>query len=158
MQDEVNEKTIALYIKTGKLTAQTLQKAMKAILSKGKKQLAKPPQGKQSLKQLMKQNAGVSNIEITKDNIKAFESTAKKYGIDFALKKDSTETPPRYLVFFKGRDADALTAAFKEFSAKKLTQEQKPSIRKLIVSLKEKAAALNAQRDKVKNKDRGIAR
>ena len=88
MQDEVNEKTIALYIKTGKLTAQTLQKAMKAILSKGKKQLAKPPQGKQSLKQLMKQNAGVSNIEITEGNIKAFESTAKKYGIDFALKKD----------------------------------------------------------------------
>ena len=158
MQEETNEKTIALYIKTGKLTAQTLQKAMKAILSKGKKQLAKPPQGKQSLKQLMKQNAGVSNIEITKDNIKAFESTAKKYGIDFALKKDSTETPPRYLVFFKGRDADALTAAFKEFSAKKLTQEQKPPIRKLIVSLKEKAAALNTQRDKVKNKDRGIAR
>lgn len=71
MQDEVNEKTIALYIKTGKLTAQTLQKAMKAILSKGKKQLAKPPQGKQSLKQLMKQNAGVSNIEITEGNIKA---------------------------------------------------------------------------------------
>ena len=158
MQDEVNEKTIALYIKTGKLTAQTLQKAMKAILSKGKKQLAKPPQGKQSLKQLMKQNAGVSNIEITKDNIKAFESTAKKYGIDFALKKDSTEIPPRYLVFFKGRDADALTAAFKEFSAKKLTQEQKPSIRKLIVSLKEKAAALNAQRDKVKNRSSGLAR
>ena len=158
MQDEVNEKTISLYIKTGKLTAQTLQKAMKAILSKGKKQLAKPPQGKQSLKQLMKQNAGVSNIEITEGNIKAFESTAKKYGIDFALKKDSTETPPRYLVFFKGRDADALTAAFKEFSAKKLTQEQKPPIRKLIVSLKEKAAALNTQRDKVKNKDRGIAR
>ena len=72
MQDEINEKTIALYIKTGKLTAQTLQKAMKAILSKGKKQLAKPPQGKQSLKQLMKQNAGVSNIEITEGNIKAF--------------------------------------------------------------------------------------
>ena len=50
MQDEVNEKTIALYIKTGKLTAQTLQKAMKAILLKGKKELSKPPQGKQSLK------------------------------------------------------------------------------------------------------------
>ena len=101
---------------------------------------------------------GYESSACTKDNIKAFESTAKKYGIDFALKKDSTETPPRYLVFFKGRDADALTAAFKEFSAKKLTQGQKPSIRKLIVSLKEKAAALNAQRDKVKNKDRGIAR
>ena len=158
MQDEINEKTVALYIKTGKLTAEVLQKAMKAALAQAKKQIGKQPHGKQTLKQLMKQNTGVSNIEITKDNIKAFESIAKKYGIDFALKKDATETPPRYLVFFKGRDADALTAAFKEFSAKKLTQEQKPPIRKLIVSLKEKAAALNTQRDKVKNKDRGIAR
>ena len=147
MQDEVNEKTIALYIKTGKLTAQTLQKAMKAILSKGKKQLAKPPQGKQSLKQLMKQNAGVSNIEITEGNIKAFESTAKKYGIDFALKKDATESPPRYLVFFKGRDADVLTAAFKEFSA----------IRKLLSTLKEAAQGKNAERAKVKNKDREVS-
>ena len=37
MQDEVNEKTIALYIKTGKLTAQTLQKAMKTLLAQMKK-------------------------------------------------------------------------------------------------------------------------
>ena len=157
MQDEVNEKVVSLAIKTSKLTAEVLQKAMKALLAKGKGQLTKAPHGKITMRQLMKQNAGVSNIEITKDNIKAFESTAKKYGIDFALKKDSTETPPRYLVFFKGRDADALTAAFKEFSAKKLTQEQKPSIRKLIVSLKEKAAALNAQREKVKKKDREVS-
>ena len=160
MQEEVNEKVIALSIKTGKLSAEVLQKSMKFFLSQVKKQVNKRqmPHGKQTLKQLARQNAGLSNIEITEGNIKEFESTAKKYGIDFALKKDRTETPPRYLVFFKGRDADALTAAFKEFSAKKLTQEQKPSIRKLIVSLKEKAAALNTQRDKVKNKDRGIAR
>ncbi len=157
MQDEINEKTIALYIKTGKLTAQTLQKAMKKLLAEMSKQKSKTPHGKQTLKQLMKQNAGVSNIEITKDNIKAFESTAKKYGIDFALKKDTTENPPRYLVFFKGRDADALTAAFKEFSAKKLTQEKKPSIRKLLSSLKEKATGLNAQREKVKDKDREVS-
>ena len=156
MQEQVNEKTIALYIKTGKLTAQTLQKAMKSLLNQMKKQKDRQPHGKQTLKQLMKQNTGVSNIEITEDNIKAFESTAKKYGIDFALKKDTTENPPRYLVFFKGRDADVLTAAFKEFSAKKLTQDKKPSIRKLLSDFKEKAASLNAQRAKVKNKDRGI--
>lgn len=154
MQDEVNEKTIALYIKTGKLTAQTLQKAMKAILSKGKKQLAKPPQGKQSLKQLMKQNAGVSNIEITDSNIKAFESTAKKYNIDFSLKKVKGEQT-RYLVFFKGRDADVMTAAFQEFSAKKLNREKKPSIRKALAAAKDKAKQLNAARDKVKKMDRG---
>ena len=64
MQDEINEKTIALYIKTGKLTAQTLQKAMKTLLAQMKKQKDKTPQGKQTLKQLMKQNAGVSNIRL----------------------------------------------------------------------------------------------
>ena len=106
---------------------------------------------------IMKQNTGISNIEITEGNIKAFESTAKKYGIDFALKKDTTESPPRYLVFFKGRDADVLTAAFKEFSAKKLTQEKKPSIRKLLSTLKEAAQGRNAERAKVKNKDREVS-
>ena len=43
MQDEINEKTIALYIKTGKLTAQTLQKAMKKLLEQMKKQKGKAP-------------------------------------------------------------------------------------------------------------------
>jgi hypothetical protein len=130
---------------------------MKTLLAQGKKQLSKPPQGKQSLKQLMKQNTGVSNIEITEGNIKAFESTAKKYGIDFALKKDTTETPPRYLVFFKGRDADVLTAAFKEFSAKKLTQEKKPSIRKALAAFRDKAKALNASRQQTRHKDREVS-
>ena len=158
MQDEVNEKAVALSIKTAKLTAAVLQAAMKKLLAEGKKQLDKqalPKKGKQSLRQLMKQNTGVSNIEITDSTIKAFAATAKKYGIDFALKKDSTETPPRYLVFFKGRDADVLTAAFKEFSAKKLTQDKKPSIRKALAVFKEKAKQLNASREKVKDKDRG---
>ena len=148
MQDEINEKTVALYIKTGKLTAEVLQKAMKAALAQAKKQIGKQPHGKQTLKQLMKQNTGVSNIEITKDNIKAFEHTAKKY---------ATETPPRYLVFFKGRDADALTAAFKEFSAKKLTQDRKPSIRKALAAFREKAKELNASRQQTKNKDREVS-
>ena len=154
MQDEVNEKVVALSIKGSKLTAEMLQKAMKEVLSQVKKEVDKQaiPHGKQSLRQLMKQNAGVSNIEITDGNIKAFESTAKKYGIDYALKKDATETPPRYLVFFKGRDADVLTAAFKEFSARKLTQEQRPSIRKVLAAFRDKAKQLNTNRQKVKNK------
>ena len=154
MQDEVNEKVVALSIKGAKLTAEMLQKAMKEVLSQVKKEVDKQaiPHGKQSLRQLMKQNAGVSNIEITDGNIKAFESTAKKYGIDYALKKDTSEPPPRYLVFFKGRDADVLTAAFKEFSARKLTQEQRPSIRKVLAAFRDKAKQLNASRQKVKNK------
>ena len=96
---------------------------------------------------------GVSNIEITDANIKVFESTAKKYGIDFALKK----ADDRYLVFFKGRDADVLTAAFREFSKKKLDKERKPSVRRDLAEKKTEAAQ-TAKRDKVKNMDRGIDR
>ena len=105
-----------------------------------------------------KQNAGVSNIEITDENIKAFEATAKKYGIDFALKKDNSTSPPRHLVFFKGRDADVLRAAFDEFSKKKLTKEKLPSVRKVLSAFKEQAKAISKGREVVKNKDRGIER
>lgn len=156
MQEQVNEKVVAVLVRTTKLTALVLQAAIKQVLVKMKAQRGKMPRGKQTLKQLMRQNTGISNIEITDSNIKDFTATAKKYGIDFALKKDATETPPRYLVFFKGRDADVLTAAFKEFSSKKLTKEQKPSIKKLLAAMKEKAAARNAQREKVNKKDRGL--
>ena len=157
MQEEVTQKTIALYVKVGKGAARLTEQALQKAIQKFLEQKSKPAHGKQTMRQLMKQNAGVSNIEITEGNIKAFESTAKKYGIDFALKKDTTESPPRYLVFFKGRDADVLTAAFKEFSAKKLTQEKKPSIRKLLSTLKEAAQGKNAERAKVKNKDREVS-
>ena len=156
MQDEINEKVIALSIRTTKLTAEMLQKSIRFMLSQIKKQLDKPVQhhGKQTLKQLMKQNAGVSSIEIIDSNIKAFESTAKKYNIDFSLKKVKGEQT-RYLVFFKGRDADVMTAAFQEFSAKKLNRDKKPSIRKALAAAKDKAKQLNAARDKVKKIDRG---
>ena len=72
MQEETNEKTIALYIKTGKLTAQQLQKAMKALLAQMKKQHDKQkiPHGKQTLKQLILMTA--PNKVFTKNNI--FES------------------------------------------------------------------------------------
>lgn len=154
MQEEVTQKTIALSIQTAKLTTSILQKALKKLLESQKKKKPRLHQGKQTLQQLMKHNTGVSNIEITDENIKAFEHTAKKYGVDFALKKDISTQPPRYLVFFKGRDADVLTAAFKEFSAKNLDREKKPSIRKLLSQMREKAKQ-HRQREKVKTKERG---
>lgn len=57
MQDEINEKTVALYIKTGKLTAEVLQKAIKKLLSQAKKELDRQaiPHGKQTLKQLIRE-------------------------------------------------------------------------------------------------------
>ena len=62
----------------------------------------------------------ISNIEITDPSIKEFEKIARKYGVDYAVKKDRSSSPPKYLIFFKGRDADALTAAFTEYTSKKV--------------------------------------
>ena len=161
MQEEITQRTVALSVEAGKLTARLLQQAMKKALEEMERQ-KKDPQlrhGKQTLRQLMRHNAGVSNIEITDQNIKAFSAMARKYGIDFALKKDASGEIPRYLVFFKGRDADAVTAAFREFSAKNLAREKKPSIRKRLTQAKEQAKRQELERgEKVKVKDRGLER
>ena len=81
MQDQVNEKVVAVSIRTTKLTALVLQAAIKQVLVKMKAQRGKMPRGKQTLKQLMRQNTGISNIEITESNIKDFTATAKKYQV-----------------------------------------------------------------------------
>ena len=78
MQEEVTQKTIALYVKVGKGAARLTEQALQKAIQKFLEQKSKPAHGKQTMRQLMKQNAGVSNIEITDSNIKAFESTAKK--------------------------------------------------------------------------------
>ena len=160
MQEEITQGAVAICVEATKMSADLLQKAMKKVLAeieKGKAKAAAPRKGRQTLRQLMKHNTGVSNIEITDQNIKAFSSTAKKYGIDFALKKDTTGEVPRYLVFFKGRDADMITAAFREFSAKNLDREKKPSIRKQLSQAMQQVKTQNREREKVKTKDRGVA-
>lgn len=161
VQDQINEKNVALIIKGGKLTAKMLAKAMKAFLSESKKISKKVTaqknmngKGKQTIKQLTKQGVGVSNIEISDKNIKSFETIARKYGVDYALKKDMTENPPRWMVFFKGRDADAITSAFKEYSAKQLNKTaEKPSVLDNLRNLMEKVK--NQVLDITKHKDKG---
>ncbi|MBC1778713.1 PcfB family protein [Listeria booriae] len=132
MQEEINHKTIAFSINTTKITARELKKAVSLFLKMGgfvaKKNKQRNHSGKQSLKNLMKQNTGLSNVEITDDNIGSFKRTARKYGLDFALKKDNTAEASTYLVYFKGRDVDVMTQAFKEYTQKHVKSQDKPSI------------------------------
>ena len=191
MQDEVNEKTVSLCIRCGKVTANLLKAAMKKALVKmeqekqklkgqkqpkqdkedktykgkqqGQKTNQKQPQkekedktykGKQSLDKLMKQNVQLSNIEITDGNIKSFERVAKKYSIDFSLKKDVNADPPRYYVFFKARDADVMTAAFKEYTGQSLNKDKKPSVRKKLQQAISKSLKKHRELEKTKGKEK----
>lgn len=161
MQDEVNTKVIAIAIKGGKITAEVLEKALKKFVEEienAQKQARQPKtyQGKQSIKHLVQQNAAINNIEVTDGNIKSFQRTANKYGIDYALKKDTSEQPPRYLVFFKGRDVDVMTQAFKEFSVKTVKQSERPSLRQKLSRSREQAQAQHKEKVKIKTKDRGV--
>ena len=155
MQDEVRDKSVALAIKVsktgGRLTADLLKWAMRRYMAQSHN--PKIHHGKQSVKQLVKQGQGVQNIEITDKNIKSFEHVAKKYGVDFALKKDTANE--RYLVFFKARDADALNAAFAEYAAKTLQRKapEKPSLLQQLSHFKE--TVKNMARDTAKNRDKG---
>ena len=168
MQDEVNEKTVSLCIRCGKVTANLLKAAMKKALAKmeqekqklqGQKQPKqdkedKTYKGKQSMDKLMKQNVQLSNIEITDGNIKSFERVAKKYSIDFSLKKDVNADPPRYHVFFKARDADVMTAAFKEYTGRSLNKDKKPSVRKKLQQAISKSLKKHRELEKTKGKEK----
>ena len=161
MQDEVNTKVVAIAIKGGKITAEVLDKALKKFveeIEKAQKTATQPKtyRGKQSIKHLVEQNAAISNIEVTDGNIKSFQRTANKYGIDYALKKDTSEEPPRYIVFFKGRDVDVMTQAFKEFSARTVKQKDKPSLRCKLSHEQEQSKAKHKEKVKVKTKDQGV--
>ena len=169
MQEEVNEKTIALCIKGGKITADILKAAMRKYLQEMEKEKAKSQQkaqvkkeqktqvvkrGKQSIKSMLDKGSELSNIEITDNNIRSFERVARKYGIDYSLKRDKSSDPPKYLVFFRAKDADVMTAAFKEYSGIMLQKRKRKSIKLRLQKAIEKAAK-HREREKTQQKDRG---
>jgi len=151
LQEQVEEKSVALAVKGAKMTGQLLAKAMQEFLKKAREPTIK--HGKQSVKSLTKQGASLSNIEITGDNIGSFKRVARKYNVDFALKRDNNEIPPKWMVFFKAKDADALTAAFKEYSSVVLKEKsKKPSMLVKLNKYKELAKTLATP---VKNRNKG---
>ena len=156
MQEDIESRTVNLAVSTTKLTARTVISAVQTYLKHRKevkaekaseKAQAEPqkPTGKQTVKELIGQNQGVTNIDIAKTDLRGFESVARKYGIDYAIRKDASVQPPKYLVFFKARDTDAMTAAFNEYAQKALRKQQRPSVLKELRDIAVKVASLPAK-------------
>ena len=149
MQEEVENRTLTLIVSGTKFTGRLFKAAIsKYMAHRREKKLEKQrsrdspvtPKGKQTVKQLIGQNQGVSNIETNDPSIRDFERIARKYGVDYAVKKDRSASPPKYLIFFKARDADALTAAFTEYTGKKVKKAEKterPSVLAKLAQFKE---------------------
>ena len=146
MQEEIENRTVNLAISTTKLTARGIirlaAKGLAYIKRKSREAALKneKPDGRQTIQQLIGQNQGVTNIDISQTDLKGFEKYARKYGVDYVITKDKSVIPPKYLVFFKARDADAMTAAFNAYSAEVLAKSKRPStlskLHKLIDAVK----------------------
>ena len=155
MQEDIENRTVNLAVVTTKLTARTVIAAVLVYLRHRDKAQARKlntvPEGKQSVKDLLRQKQGVNSIDISSTDLKGFESIARKYGIDYAVRKDRSVDPPKYLVFFKGKEADVMNAAFNEYSAKVMRQGQRPSV---LAELKKLKALVMALPGKVINREK----
>lgn len=153
MQEEVEQRVVTLIVNCSKLTEQELRKALSKLLAQMKSSRQnKQPHGKMSVKQLAAQNRGLQSIEVTDQNIGSFSRIARKYGIDFAPFKAKEQD--RYLVFFKGQDADAMTAAFKEYTAQTMKKHSRPSVLAKLEQFKALVKSRTVAREKKKELER----
>lgn len=162
MQEHVNERTIAFQVNTAKVTARELKKLISLYLRSRERKKANKGStkkvnklGKTTLEKLSKKYDGLKNIEINENNIKDFEKVAKKYNLEYALKKDDKSTPPTYFVFFKGKDLDVIDYAFREYIKSDLVKnnENRPSLRAMLKEMVEKAKLMNKGKAKKMDKE-----
>ena len=155
MQEEVEQRVVVLIEGCAKLSEQELRKAITKLLQEGGNNIKKfqekqkNPHGQMTVKQLAAQNKGMQSIEVTDKNIGSFNHIARKYGIDFAPFKVKDEN--RYLVFFKSADTDAMTAAFKEYTATTVKQKDRSSVLEKLAHFK--SLIKNAVIDRTKKKE-----
>lgn len=150
-----SKKTIDVVIQATKLTVDIFRNVIYDLTTKRNYE----SRGNVRLGQLMKQGK-LDSIEITDNNIKSFLDVAKKYDVSYALKRDSSTSPPTYHVFFTGRDTETLNKAFKEYVGvidKKLNKGQKEkSVGKVVnrEQIKKNARTIKKmEKEKQRNKD-----
>ena len=105
MQEEVENRTLTLVVSGTKFTGRLFKAAIsKYMAHRREKKLNKQrgrdspvtPKGKQTVKQLIGQNQGVSNIEINDPSIRDFERIARKYGVLMIEEATSNFNPALY--------------------------------------------------------------
>ena len=157
IQEESTQRTVALMIRTSRLTESVLKKAMIMYLREANKR--PETHGRISVRKLLGKDQGANTMEINNANIRTFNRVAARYNIDYAIQKDKTQDPPKYIVFFKGRDADVISRAFKDFcdlnEKRKNRVSLREKIRKLLETRKERS---EQERKKEKNIDREESR
>ena len=157
MQEEVESRTLTLAVSGTKFTARLLKAAISKYLahrSANKRSGAVKHQGKQTVKQLIRQNQGVVSEELTDPNMRAFNRIARKHGVDYAVKRVRGSEPPKFLIFFKGRDTAAISEAFREYASSQISKASRPSVLQKLADLGAKVKL--PVKPKVKHKEQSL--
>ena len=95
IQEESTQRTVALMIRTSRLTESVLKKAMIMYL----REVNNRPEthGRISVRKLLGKDQGANTMEINNANIRTFNRVAARYNIDYAIQKDKTQDPPKYI-------------------------------------------------------------
>ena len=112
--------------------------------------------GRQSVKKLLGSGAKLEDIPIKEENMGDFKSVARKYGIDYSLKKIEHEGKTQCVVFFKSKDVNVLTAAFKEYTAKITEKENKKKIKERISENRKTQRTQKRELKREKKRNRGV--
>ena len=152
MQEEIEQRTVSVTIQAAKLSGRVLKAAIAAALRKMEQERNTPKVGRNTMKRLAGRDGGMNTIEVS-GRIRSFERYARKHQVRYHIEKEVGVDPPRWTVYFKAKQADALTAAFKEYTKKDLSRESRPSMLAKLHKFKELAQALG--KDRVKNKEHG---
>lgn len=115
------EKTISFSVQAVKVTAELLKEMCRAFLD------SPPKHGKIRYGDIAK-SGKLESIEVTENNIGSFLDTARKYDIDYALKRDNSTSPPTYHVFFTTGHSENFRKAFAEYAGGMQSQLQDRSV------------------------------
>lgn len=152
MQEDIEQRSISISIQAAKLSGRVLRSAIAAALRKMEQERNTPKVGRNSMKRLAGRDGGSNTIEVT-GRIRSFERYARKHQVRYHIEKEPGTDPPRWTVYFKANQADALTAAFKEYTRKDLERDGRPSLLTQLRRFKELAQSLG--KDRVRNKEHG---
>ena len=145
MQEEVESRTVTLMITSAKMTANVLRAAIQKYLAYQKEKRCSGEvsyHGSQTAKQLAEQ--APTEIKITDENIREFERVARKHGVEFSLRQDTSAPDPRYLVSFKARSTKALTAALREYAKEDRGDPNRLSISEQLKAVMPQETAIEA--------------
>ena len=171
MQEEVENKTVNIVVMTTRLTARSMIDGLRKYMNersqmkqhaRQKKQdvkleskyrqkeqrKAEGPHGKQTVRQLVRHSNGLKQVPVQGEHLREFEKVLKKYGVDFAVMRETKGDTPRYLVFFKAKDESMISNVLQESTRKQLEKgkiEKKPSVLTALKKAKELVASTPAK-------------